>query len=82
MANKALAVLIGTVLDGIFRGFMAHRTKIATGGDQDDGCLVFFGGGLVAVLAAHGNCGMDKLALFLLGMAFQTCFRLDVLLFN
>ena len=69
MASKALAILKWPVLDGIFGGFVAHRAKIAPRGDQGDGCLVLFRGGLVAVLTTHPHCGVDKLPLLLLGMA-------------
>jgi len=82
MADQALPGLEGSVLDGICIGFVAHRAKIAPGGDQGDGCLVFFRGGLVAVLTTHPNCGVDKLTLLLLGMAGQARLGLDVLLFN
>jgi len=69
MADQALPCLEGSVLDGICIGFVAHRAKIAPGGDQGDGCLVFFRRGLMAVLTTHPNCGVDKLPLLLLGMA-------------
>jgi hypothetical protein len=82
MADQALPCLEGSVLDGIFTGFVAHRTKITPGGDQGDGCLVFFRRGLVAVLTTHPNCGVDKLTLPLLRMAGQARLGLDVLSFN
>jgi len=82
MASKALAVLIGAVKHRALCGFVTHRAKIAPGGDQGDGCLVFFRRGLVAVLTTHPHCGVDELPLLLLGMAGQTRFRLDVLLFD
>jgi len=82
MANKALAALIGAVLNLIFRGFMAHHTQIPARRYKGDGGLLVLGGCLVAVLATHPHGRVDKLALFLFWMAGQTCFRLDILLFN
>ena len=69
MADKALAVLIGTMKHGVFLGLMTFRTEVASSGEQGDRCFVFFRDGLVALLATHPNCRVDELAFFLLGMA-------------
>lgn len=82
MADQALSCLEGPVLDGIFTGSVAYRAKIAPGGDQRDGCLVFFRRGLVAVLTTHPNREVDKLTLLLLRMAGQARLRLNVFWFN
>jgi hypothetical protein len=69
VADKALAVLIGTMKHGGFLGLMALRTEVASSGKQGDGCFVSFRDDLVAVLATHPNCRVDELAFFFLGMA-------------
>jgi hypothetical protein len=69
MADKALAVLIGTMKHGIFLCLMALGTQVAPAGEQGDRCFVFFRDDVVAVLATHPNRRVDELAFFLLGMA-------------
>jgi hypothetical protein len=82
VADKALAVPIGAMKDGVFLGLMTLRTEIAPSGEQGDRCFVFFRDDLVAVRATHPNCRVDEPAFFLLGVAGQACFRPDVLWFN
>ena len=69
MANKALAVLIGTMKHGIFIGLMAFRTERASSGEQGDRCFVSFRDDFVAVLATHSNCRVDEPAFSLLRVA-------------
>jgi hypothetical protein len=82
MADKALAVPIGTVKHRVFLGLMTLRTEAASRGQQGNRCFVFFRDGLVARLATHADGRVDKLALLLLRMAGQTRLRLYVLWFK
>jgi hypothetical protein len=82
MAYKALAALIRPMLDGIFRGLVAHHAKIAARGYRRDGGLTLLRGSLVAVLTTHPHSRVNELALFSLGMASEAGLRLYVLLFD
>jgi hypothetical protein len=77
VANEALASLIGHMQNGIFLGLVAHGAKLAAHRDQCDGGLAVLQTRLMAVLASHGDGGMDEPSLFLVRMARKAGLRLN-----
>lgn len=72
MANHALSGLVGLMETRVLTDFMALGAQgPARRGESHYGASVR-GDGLMAIIAAHLDCGMDKLPLIFGRMAFET----------